>query len=392
MRLEKAGHIAAIGQFLLGIPCAIFAVLSYQAQVLSSHALQSANAPSWSWNMLTPIALPLAVAFLAIISMVGAIVNFIGWRRRTAISAPTDSVPSSDAQTSRLKIISAHYGVEGGPDPDVYEKYLKPKIHGDALVGWVGADLFGGYQPVINAYKRLKVRYSFEGREHTIVRGENQMIVIPEDDVLKEEIEDCEKRHKSAIAYVNELRERINSLADGSVSESDPLVYPEFVDARFNGSDKKELQAYFAVENRGGGEAFNIVLEPVEMGGKVVQFTRHRIAAALSPKKGAFFYPDVVTKENQSVPESSRDLFHLFCLDYISLGDSTIIEATTSLIATYQDKARNLFEVTCELVFDPAAHADVRMGNRGVRPVICTRNHKFRKVAIAALLHSEGKK
>jgi len=146
------------------------------------------------------------------------------------------------------------------------------------------------------------------------------------------------------------------------------------------------------MENRGRGEALNIVLEPIELGGKIVQFTRHRIAAALLPKKGAFFYPDVVTKENHSVPESSRDLFHLFCLDYISLGDSTIIEATTSLVATYQDKARNLFEVTCELVFDPAAHADVRMGNRGPRPVICTRNHKFRKVAKATPPPDEAEK
>ncbi|HEY1498469.1 MAG TPA: hypothetical protein VGF88_02725 [Acidobacteriaceae bacterium] len=381
-KLSKASQIAQIVGLVPSVVC-MWAVLFPNKQPSSVGA-----ATPMSEGMPRILLISLVAAIVCF--LIGGILQLVAaFQRRSKLRGATHQ----ESPPARLKIIEARYGVEGGPDVDVYEKYLKPRIHGDALVGWVGVDLFGGYQPVINVYKRLRVRYSFEGRERTIMRGENQMIVIPEDDVLREEIEDCETKHKSAMAYVNKLRERINSLADRSVSESDPLVYPEFVDARWSsGSDKKELQAYFSMENRGAGEAINIVLEPIEMGGKIVQFTRHRIAAALLPKKGTFFYPDVVTKENQSVPESSRDLFHLFCLDYISLGDATIIEATTSLVATYQDKARNLFEVTCELVFDPAAHADVRMGNRGMRPVICTRNHNFRKVAMVPLSQDEGKK
>jgi hypothetical protein len=282
-----------------------------------------------------------------------------------------------EQKNSRLKIIEARYGVEGGPDPEVYEEYLKPRIHGDALVGWVGADLFGGYQPVTGLPKRLRVRYSFDGKEATVERPEQAMIVLPEDRFLKQEIE-----RLTRVAAVAPLAEE--SISSSTVSESDPLVYLEFTDARATTtSDHKENQAYFTLVNRGQTEARNVILEPIEMDGKIVQFTRHRIAAVLLPKREGYFYPDVVTMENKSVTERERDLFHLFCLDYIALGDSTICEATKEVVATYQDAARNLFEVTCELVFDPSAHNAVRMGNRGPSPAIFTRNHKFRRVASA---------
>ncbi len=117
--------------------------------------------------------------------------------------------------------------------------------------------------------------------------------------------------------------------------------------------------------------------------GTPVQFTRHRLAAPLLPTREVCFYPDVVTVENKSVTDREKDLFHMFCLDYIALGDSTICEATKTVRATYQDTAQNLFEVICELVFDPSAHNDVRMGKRGLNPAIFTRNHKFRKIASA---------
>ncbi len=174
------------------------------------------------------------------------------------------------------------------------------------------------------------------------------------------------------------------------VSESDPLVYLEFTDARSTSmSSKREDQAYFTVVNRGGREAKNIILEPIELHEFVVQFTRHRLAAPLLPKREAYFSPDVVTKDNKSAPEIEKDLFHLFYMAYHDLGDETICEATTVVIATYQDSARNLFEVSCELVIDPAAHNAVRMGGRITSPVIFTRNHKFRKVAFSLI---EGKK
>lgn len=102
-------------------------------------------------------------------------------------SEPLPYAPPTEP--SRLKIISAYYGADGGPDVDVLDKYIKPRVHGDAFVGWAGADLFGGFQPVINAPKRLRVRYSFDGgEESTVIRHENEMLVLPEDRFLKEQI------------------------------------------------------------------------------------------------------------------------------------------------------------------------------------------------------------
>ena len=103
-------------------------------------------------------------------------------------------VPSQPA--SRLKIISAYYGVEGGPDEDVADKYLRPRVFGDSLVGWVGADLFGGFQPVIGLLKRLKIRYSFNGEEAAVVRREHEMLVLPEDKFLKGQLEECQRQSK----------------------------------------------------------------------------------------------------------------------------------------------------------------------------------------------------
>jgi len=180
-----------------------------------------------------------------------------------------------------------------------------------------------------------------------------------------------------------EYRAKIASLLSDLVLDSDPKVYPQFVDDRPNGSDRRELQAYFTIVNRSDSEARNIVLDPIEMHGKVVQFTRHRLAAPLLPYREVSFFPDVVTKDNESTAGWGQDLFHLFYMDYTNLGDATICEATKSVRATYQDSLQNLFEVTCELVFDPSAHNSVRIGNRGPNPAIFTRNHKFRKIARA---------
>jgi hypothetical protein len=200
-----------------------------------------------------------------------------------------------------------------------------------------------------------------------------------QDDLSKRK-DDLKESARRNLEYRTQILENLSD----SVSDSDPRVYPEFTDARGTTiSDEKENQAYFTLVNRGASEARNIILEPIEMDGKIVQFTRHRIAAPLLPKREAYFYPDVVTKENKSATGWGKDLFSLFYQDYLALGDSTICEATKLVKATYQDSARNLFEVTCELVLNPSAHLNVRLGNRGPSPVICTRNHRFRKVAKA---------
>ena len=67
------------------------------------------------------------------------------------------------------------------------EKYLRPRILGNSLAGWVGADLFGALDLAIGQHKRLKVGYSYEGREAIVERRENELLVIPEDPYLKKQ-------------------------------------------------------------------------------------------------------------------------------------------------------------------------------------------------------------
>jgi hypothetical protein len=93
------------------------------------------------------------------------------------------------ASSNRLKIIEARYGIDGGPDPEVTKQYLEPRIGGDSLAGFVGADLFGAFQPVTGGLpKRVKIRYLFDGKESIVERPEHAMLVLPEDKFLLDQI------------------------------------------------------------------------------------------------------------------------------------------------------------------------------------------------------------
>ena len=123
------------------------------------------------------VVLGLSVAIPAIIGMIRKWTN----------------LPKTEAHqphASRLRILSAYYGVDGGPDSDVADKYLRARLLGRALAGWVGADLFGTFDPEIGRHKRLKVRYSFDGREAIIERCEGQLLVLPEDPLLKKQADE----------------------------------------------------------------------------------------------------------------------------------------------------------------------------------------------------------
>jgi hypothetical protein len=281
-----------------------------------------------------------------------------GDNRKPKAAATIMEPASVPALQSKLTIKSAFYEFDSDHSENVTERVKS--LPRDGLVIPVDNNTMG-CDPMPNTPpgKYLRVRYTYGN----------------------DAVQDVQLPEGSRMVLPRQIERGAVSPKD-SVSDSDPLVYPEFTDARSNtGSDKKENQSYLTLVNRGKAEARNIIVESIEMDGKIVQFTRHRIAASLLPKREAYFYPDVVTKDNRSVAEQSKDMFGMFCRDYLALGDSTICEATKVVVATYQDSARNLFEVTCELVFDPSAHAAVRIGNRGPSPVIFTRNHSFRKIA-----------
>lgn len=106
----------------------------------------------------------------------------------------TEQFPATaiNSPPSRLKILSANYGIEGINDPDVKHSLLK-RLHGDAFAEPIGADLFDGLDPVSGKEKRLTVRYSFDGKEATIVRPEGAWLILPEDTFLSKQVAELQR-------------------------------------------------------------------------------------------------------------------------------------------------------------------------------------------------------
>jgi len=165
------------------------AVIQAIEQALSQSPHLAAKFPDLGWLNYVPLAL------LSIAALLGIGLLIRKWNRSEATGQAQVVNSTVERSLSRLKIISAYYGADGGPDRDVAEEYLQPKIRGDSLVGFVGADLFGAYQPLIGP-KRLKIRYSFDGEEATVVRRDQEMLVLPEDRFLKGQLEECQRQSK----------------------------------------------------------------------------------------------------------------------------------------------------------------------------------------------------
>ena len=177
-------HHWSILQCFFGAYCAALATWEYfHPHTPSSLPAQnpatvrlSGTGVAMTSNYSMPIWLWLGIVGLALSVVIPAIVNL--FRR-----APKNAAPS------RLKIVEAHYGIEGINDPDVTH-YLLERTRGEFFAETVGADLFHGFDPVAGVPKRLKVRYSFDGREATIERPEYSWLILPEDLFLKNQISD----------------------------------------------------------------------------------------------------------------------------------------------------------------------------------------------------------
>jgi hypothetical protein len=183
-------------------------------------------------------------------------------------------------------------------------------------------------------------------------------------------------------AEVNRLRGELAEWRDVNVKDTDPQIYAEFNDDRGR-TPKKESELYITLVNRGQSEALNVCIDPLSVAGHIINF--RCLAYSISPNRSTFRYPDITTNENESADYYHQDIFGLLWSEYSSLGDLTIPELVLTLTINYQDKARNLYQATCDLVFDPSAHLRVRTGGQnGSIKVAYTQNHKFTKLAIAA--------
>lgn len=165
---------------------------------------------------------------------------------------------------------------------------------------------------------------------------------------------------------------------DTSVRDSDPKIEVEFADDR--GATPSKDYVYFELINRGQqSEARFACIEDFHIGGHLVRF--RKFPPPIAPFGScANICPFDINRPDGRL--SDMDIFQIFYQEWESLHRPQLREFTVPIKLTYQDGARNLFEVRCDLVFFPTEHLKHPEQPNGVR-VIVTRNQKLRKVATA---------
>jgi cell division protein FtsB len=128
------------------------------------------------------------------------------WNQLRAMKAELTRLQAENAElkkqianlkSSRLTVSFADYRAVNG-EGDVYDvtKCLQDMVRGDGLVlqienhnFWSGDVNYVPTDPKKDFPKRLLVTYSYAGRESTIERPEHVLMVIPEDDFLRKQID-----------------------------------------------------------------------------------------------------------------------------------------------------------------------------------------------------------
>ena len=137
------------------------------------------------------------------------------WLDKKSIQSMIESkeaIPKLTEKPHRLKIISAHWGVEGllGGDLDRVDCLLE-RQSGNVFAELVGLDLFHGCIPAPGP-KRVKVKYSFDGREAVAVRQEGEFLMLPEDPYLKGKLDMFSPLQIEAFILAKQLRDFYASL------------------------------------------------------------------------------------------------------------------------------------------------------------------------------------
>ena len=152
------------------------------AVYLSSHPHWTSDHPTLTKALYYVAVVAAIYLLLTIILQWKWMQRLFGIARASTSDTPTkETPPSNQSPPNRLKIISAYWGVEGvaGGDLDRTDCLLE-KQSGNLFAYLVGLDLFHGCIPA-PGNKRVKVRYSFDGREATVVRQEGEFLMLPED-------------------------------------------------------------------------------------------------------------------------------------------------------------------------------------------------------------------
>jgi hypothetical protein len=172
---------------------------------------------------------------------------------------------------------------------------------------------------------------------------------------------------------------------DISVKDSDPKVYIEFHDDRGSVSSGM-AETSLDLVNRGGRNAKWPCVEDIYLKEYVIYFST-TTGNLIVPGNGVVVEPGI--HDNSKQPGYVQNMIQAFMREWFTYDDPNKYELSIPLSLTYQDDDKNLFETRCELVLYPGQEAKVK--THGVLPgikVVDTRNHQFRKVAIATVKSS----
>lgn len=326
-KIEKLATIQA----KCAIAAVVLAIVGLPPSWYCAYSVYSAKSSGGAQQMTTPAHFDFAFILLVVFyacAFAAGVGWFVLWLKRSKRTMPAPTAQprpehglNSLLPDGRLKIISAHYGVDGGPNADVAEEYLRPKVCGHSLAGWVGADLFGGFQPVIGLLKRVKVHYSFDGTEGVVSKKEHELLVLPDPSLVE-----------------------VPRIVVTGLKDDDPVIIPSFVDGR-----KHPLPAFvsFELKNRGKRDALWVRMHPIKLQKRIVFFDD--IAESIAPTDFRMFYANV---ENQSGIDANRDLIKAMNEEWSSrVNHATYREIPFPARIDFEDAEGTRFECNFTMIY-----------------------------------------
>jgi hypothetical protein len=191
---------------------------------------------------------------------------------------------------------------------------------------------------------------------------------------------------------VDRLNKFSQQKPDTSVKDSDPQIEIKVADLRGNTMSSEPIkQVCFDLINRGKqSRAVFACIEDFNIGNYRVAF--REFPPPIPPfDNHDSIYPLYINDPKGTLCE--WNIFTVFYTAWQELKNIKLYEYKVPIRATYQDDAKNLFEVRCDLVFYPSeflSHMNTRTtaigpittGSTGV--ILETKNQKIRKIAIAS--------
>lgn len=238
---------------------------------------------------------------------------------------------------SKLVIHSAVYGTGPANDADVRAKLVKAPA--DALIAPITNE-FLGCDPAPRKVKRLRVTYSYQTPDkHTIDRPEDGYLFLPPDpqaQKLENELELLKNQPKQPPVDQGQI---------DIFLESDPRIYL----CRISTEGDNFLPATpFVIENRGGGVAHNIHIQPIILGYSQIDFEKldnlsvaHHLEACPIVKgadMGKHSVLEVMTKawnEKCTAAQNLDDLPFPVVITYTNFRGDRHLETTAEMSFSY---------------------------------------------------------